>query len=360
MTETQSFADQENPTLSKMSREKTGVRRSASIIPCFLTIELIIMVGMVLLTYYFEYTDTFAVHRRGFFCYDNAYMKPYPGPEETSVLPPVLLQSLASAIPMATIVLGELAAFAFQAEFVRRERTIVTAECCTLNPLVRRVIRFLGVYTFGLFATDIFVNAGQVIMGGPAPHFLTVCRPNYTALGCHQPTQFIASPEACTGSPSLVTNARRAFPCKDAALSMYAAIYTVMYVTIMFRAKGTRLTKPVVCLTLLCLTFLTGVVRVSEHRNHWSDVLVGFVTGAAVAVFLVCCVVHKFKGKNPVCKKVVNVPKPVCVMLALPCVESPLEKIVQLNSQKEHERSSCFFPSTPDVLIATRSVMSEV
>ncbi|XP_051898013.1 phospholipid phosphatase-related protein type 5-like isoform X1 [Pristis pectinata] len=348
------------PAVTKMPREEKDVRRSDSIIPCFLTIELLIMVGTVLLTYYFEYTDTFTVHRQGFFCYDSTYMKPYPGPEEMSVLPPVLLQSLASAIPMATIVLGELAAFAFQSEFVRRERTIVTADCCTLNPLVRRVIRFLGVYTFGLFATDIFVNAGQVVMGSPTPHFLTVCRPNYTALGCNQPSQFIVSPDACTGSPNLVTNARRAFPCKDAALSMYAAVYTVMYVTIMFRAKGTRLTKPVVCLTLLCLTFLTGVVRVSEYRNHWSDVLVGFVTGAAVAVFLVCCVVHKFKGTNPVCKKVGSVSKPVCVMLALPCVESPLEKIVQLNSQKEHERSSCFFPSTPDVLIATRSVMSEV
>ncbi|XP_072925369.1 phospholipid phosphatase-related protein type 5-like isoform X3 [Hemitrygon akajei] len=286
----------EKPAVTKMPREEKDVRRSDSIIPCFLTIE---------------------------------------------------------------IVLGELAAFAFQSEFVRRERTIVTADCCTLNPLVRRVIRFLGVYAFGLFATDIFVNAGQVVMGSPTPHFLTVCRPNYTALGCSQPSQFIVSPDACTGSPSLVSSARRAFPCKDAALSMYAAIYTVMYVTIMFQAKGTRLTKPAVCLTLLCLTFLTGVVRVSEYRNHWSDVLVGFVTGAAVAVFLVCCVVHRFKGSDPVCKKVGNVSKPVRVMLALPCVESPLEKIVQLNSQKEHERS-CFFPSTPDVLIATRSVMSEV
>ncbi|XP_067877500.1 phospholipid phosphatase-related protein type 2a isoform X2 [Heterodontus francisci] len=322
--------------------------------------ELMIMVGTMLLAYYFEYTDTFTVHSQGFFCFDSAYMKPYPGPEETSVLPPVLLQSLASAVPMTTIIVGELAAFVFQAEFVRQERTIVTADCCSLNPLLRRVIRFLGVYTFGLFATDIFVNAGQVVMGSPTPHFLTVCQPNYTALGCRLSTQFINSQDACTGSPNLVSNARRAFPSKDAALSMYAAMYTMMYVTIMFQAKGTRLTKPVLCLTLLCLTFLTGVVRVSEYRNHWTDVLVGFLTGGAVAVFLVCCVVHNFKGPSPMCKRARSVPKPVCVMLALPCVESPLEKIVQLHSQKVHERPSCFFPSTPDVLITTRSVMSEV
>ncbi|XP_067828977.1 phospholipid phosphatase-related protein type 2a isoform X2 [Heptranchias perlo] len=310
-----------------MTREEDDVRRSDSIIPCFVCIELIIMVGTVLVAYYFEYTDTFTVHNQGFFCFDNTYMKPYPGPEETSLLPPVLLHSLASAVPMATIVLGELSAFVFQAEFVRQERTIVTADCCSLSPLLRRVIRFMGVYTFGLFATDIFVNVGQVVMGSPTPHFLTVCRPNYTALGCRVSSQFINTQELCTGSPHLVSSARRAFPCKDAALSMYAAMYTVMYVTIMFRAKGTRLTKPVLCLALLCLTFLTGVVRVSEYRNHWSDVLVGFLTGGAIAVFLVCCVVHNFKSPNPLCKKVRSVPKPVCVMMALPCVESPLEKL---------------------------------
>ncbi|XP_048409149.1 phospholipid phosphatase-related protein type 5-like isoform X1 [Stegostoma tigrinum] len=343
-----------------MPREESDVRRNDSIIPCFICVELVIMVGTVLLTYYLEFTDIFSVHRQGFFCFDSTYTKPYPGPEETSLLPPVLLQSLASAVPMTTIAFGELAAFVFQAELVREERTIVTADCCSLNPLLRRVVRFLGVYAFGLCTTDIFVNAGQVVTGSPAPHFMTVCQPNYTALGCQLSTQFISSENACTGSPGVVSSARRAFPCKDSALTMYAAVYTVMYVTIMFQAKGTRLTKPMLCLTILCLTFLTGVVRVSEFRSHWSDVLVGFLTGGAVAVFLVCCVLHNFKSLNSSQENPRNVREPVCVKLALPCVESPLEKIAQLHSQKVRDRTSGIFPSTPDVLIATQSVMSEV
>lgn len=60
-----------------------------------------------------------------------------------------------------------------------------------------------------------------------------------------------------------------------------------MYVTLMFRAKGTRLTKPTLCLVLLSLAVLVGVIRVTEHRNHWNDVLAGFVTGGAIAAFLV-------------------------------------------------------------------------
>ena len=60
-----------------------------------------------------------------------------------------------------------------------------------------------------------------------------------------------------------------------------------MYVTCTVQAKGTRLAKPVVSLTLVCLAFLTGLNRVAEYRNHWADVIAGFVIGGAIATFLV-------------------------------------------------------------------------
>lgn len=60
-----------------------------------------------------------------------------------------------------------------------------------------------------------------------------------------------------------------------------------MYVTLMFQTKGTRLTKPTVCLMLMSMGVLVGVVRVAEYRNHWSDVLAGYLTGGAIAAFLV-------------------------------------------------------------------------
>lgn len=65
--------------------------------------QLVIMAGTVLLAYYFEYTDTFSVHIQGFFCFDKAYSKPYPGPEDNSTAPPVLVYSLVTAIPTVTV-----------------------------------------------------------------------------------------------------------------------------------------------------------------------------------------------------------------------------------------------------------------
>uniref|UniRef100_A0A673CY63 Phospholipid phosphatase related 2a n=1 Tax=Sphaeramia orbicularis TaxID=375764 RepID=A0A673CY63_9TELE len=315
--------------------------------------QLVIMAGTVLLAYYFEYTDTFPVHIQGFFCYDKTFSKPYPGPDDTSKIPPVLIYSLVTAIPTLTILIGELCAFFTKAEGTQ-EKTIVTADCCYFNPLLRRIIRFLGVYAFGLFTTTIFANAGQVVTGNQTPHFLSACRPNYTALGCQSTMQYIT----------------------ERPLSVYSAVYTVvsegapliptcmMYVTLVFKTKGTRLTKPTISLTLLCLAMLVGVVRVAEYRNHWADVLAGFFTGAAIAVFLVTCVINNFQQLQP-SPPLPRPQRPESVlgmpMVTLPCVESPLEKLrVDLRSPRSHDHQPYRFPATPDVLIPSRSISSEV
>ncbi|XP_034046206.1 phospholipid phosphatase-related protein type 2a isoform X5 [Thalassophryne amazonica] len=322
------------------TEEKPDVKSSSSIVPCFLFVELVIMAGTVLLAYYFEYTDTFPVHIQGFFCYDKTYSKPYPGPDDTSKIPPVLIYSLVTAIPTLTILVGELCAFFTKAKGTQ-EKTIVTAECCYFNPLLRRIIRFLGVYAFGLFTTIIFANAGQVVTGNQTPHFLSACRPNYTALGCQSTMHYITERRACTGNPLIVMSARKSFPSKDSALSVYSAVYTVMYVTLVFKTKGTRLTKPTISLTLLCLAMLVGVVRVAEYRNHWADVLAGFFTGGAIAVFLVrrqkegedgvTCVINSFQQMQPSPPGPQRPQRPESVlgmpMATLPCVESPLEKL---------------------------------
>ncbi|XP_025913368.1 phospholipid phosphatase-related protein type 5 [Apteryx rowi] len=227
------------------------------------------------------------------------------------------------------IIVGETAVFCLQLatkDFENQEKTILTGDCCYINPLVRRTIRFLGIYAFGLFATDIFVNAGQVVTGNLAPHFLALCKPNYTALGCKQYTQFISSVHACTGNPDLILKARKTFPSKEAALSVYAAMYLAMYVTNTVKARGTRLAKPVLCLGLMCLAFLTGINRVAEYRNHWSDVIAGFLIGISIAVFLVVCVVNNFRGRQPEHEHSHMDNLAQMPMISIPRVESPLEK----------------------------------
>ncbi|KAL7404508.1 hypothetical protein ABVT39_015741 [Epinephelus coioides] len=261
------------------------------------------------------------------------------------------------------ILIGEVTSFFVKTEGAQ-EKTIVTADCCYFNPLLRRIVRFLGVYSFGLFTTTIFANAGQVVTGNQTPHFLTACRPNYTALGCQSPLQYIAERRACTGNPYLVASARKSFPSKDAALSFYSAIYTVMYVTLVFRTKGTRLTKPTLCLVLLSLAVLVGVVRVTEHRNHWNDVLAGFVTGGAIAAFLVSCVINNFQQTQRAMAMATSPPpqrpEPAIglPLLSLPRVESPLEKLQGYRILRSHDHQPIPSPAPPDVLLPSRRCLT--
>ncbi|KAI4794670.1 hypothetical protein KUCAC02_031920, partial [Chaenocephalus aceratus] len=251
------------------------------------------------------------------------------------------------------ILVGELCAFFTKAEGTQ-EKTIVTADCCYFNPLLRRIVRFLGVYAFGLFTTTIFVNAGQV---------------------------YIAERRACTGNPLVVMSARKSFPSKDAALSIYSAVYTVMYVTLVFKTKGTRLTKPTISLTLLCLAVLVGVVRVAEYRNHWADVLAGFFTGGSIAVFLVTCVINNFQqmlpsppplqppsprvhagdadGDAALCRESTRKVKWLSVSCTLHLLPT-LQHLRDLRSPRSHDHQPYRFPATPDVLIPSRSISSEV
>ncbi|XP_039615662.1 phospholipid phosphatase-related protein type 1 isoform X6 [Polypterus senegalus] len=210
---------------------------------------------------------------------------------------------------------------------IAQEKTIVTGECCYLNPLIRRIIRFIGVFAFGLFATDIFVNAGQVVTGNLAPYFLSVCKPNYTGTECRFNHQFISNGRICTGDHVVVDKARRSFPSKDASLSVYSAVYVTMYITSTIKTKSSRLAKPVLCLGTLCAAFLTGLNRVSEYRNHCSDVVAGFILGSAVALFLGICVVHNFKGVNGTPTKQKSEDYRGLPLMTFPRVESPLETL---------------------------------
>ncbi|XP_060765233.1 phospholipid phosphatase-related protein type 1 isoform X1 [Neoarius graeffei] len=297
-------------------------------------LQLVIMAGTVLLAYYFECTDIFGIHIQGFFCNDAELMKPYPGVEENSFIPPLILYCVVAAAPTAVIFIGEISMYMMKSTreaLIAQEKMIVTGECCYLNPLIRRIIRFIGVFAFGLFATDIFVNAGQVVTGSLAPYFLTVCQPNYTGTECRLNHQFISNGNICTGNRVVVERARRSFPSKDASLSVYSAVYVTMYITSTIRTKSSRLAKPVLCLGTLCAAFLTGLKRVSEYRNHCSDVVAGFILGASIALFLGLCVVNNFKGVHSTPTKRKTEEYRGLPLMTFPRVESPLETLSAQN-----------------------------
>lgn len=262
--------------------------------------QVVILAAAAMLVYYFEFTDTFGPAELGFVCRDPTLSKPDPGPEQLSSVQPVILYSVVGGLPVVLISGVEVIIFLLHYNLNNlydQEKAVVMGDCCYVNPMVRRTFRFLGVYVFGLFVTDIFVNAGQMVTGSLAPYFLSVCRPNYTVLDCQNSARFVSQSDACTGNHDDVMRARKTFPSKEAALSLYPAVYLAMYIMSCVGSTGGRLAGPVLSLSLVFAAVLTGINRVSEYRNHWSDVIAGQAVGASIAVFLVVFVVQYFKKR---------------------------------------------------------------
>uniref|UniRef100_A0A672QMH1 Phospholipid phosphatase-related protein type 1 n=1 Tax=Sinocyclocheilus grahami TaxID=75366 RepID=A0A672QMH1_SINGR len=251
------------------------------------------MAGTVLLAYYFECTDTFGIHVQGFFCNDADLMKPYPGVEESSFVPPLILYCVVAAAPTAIIFVGEISMYIMKSTreaLIAQEKTIVTGECCYLNPLIRRIIRFIGESLLFISAKH-FSSVFNVYLAGICFAF---CKPN------------------CTFKSSL---------------SCVCACLFQMYITSTIRTKSSRLAKPVLCLGILCAAFLTGLNRVSEYRNHCSDVIAGFILGSTIALFLGICVVNNFKGNHSTPTKQKQEDYRGLPLMTFPRVESPLETL---------------------------------
>uniref|UniRef100_A0A8C4NF15 Phospholipid phosphatase related 2b n=1 Tax=Eptatretus burgeri TaxID=7764 RepID=A0A8C4NF15_EPTBU len=281
-----------------MPRDPCDVQKSNSILPCFIFVEMVVMAAVVMAAYYLEFTDTLPARPQGFFCRSPGLARPDPGPEQASAVPPALLLALSIGLPAALMFVGEVSSHVFSNWGDRgkrkggrisrgtRERTIVTGDCCYINPLVRRLVRFLGVFAFGYFSTVVFANVCQVVTGSLAPHFLSVCRPNLSAVVCRDPPAFAPGPSACSGQPGRVAMAARSFPCKEAAIAMYSALFTALYITGVGTPRGSRLLRPSLGLVALGLAAVCGAARVAECRNHWQDVAGGFVIGGGIAIFL--------------------------------------------------------------------------
>lgn len=57
-----------------------------------------------------------------------------------------------------------------------------------------------------------------------------------------------------------------------------------LYVQARLSAKWARLLRPTIQFFLVAFAVYVGYTRVSDYKHHWSDVLVGLLQGALVAV----------------------------------------------------------------------------
>ncbi|XP_062306240.1 phospholipid phosphatase 3 isoform X2 [Osmerus eperlanus] len=231
-------------------------------------------------------------YQRGFYCSDSSLGYPF----KSSTVPSSVLTAVGLTLPSVSIVIGEC----YRIYYLREGTNSFIG-----NPYVAALYKQVGVFIFGCAVSQSFTDIAKVSVGRMRPHFLDVCKPDFSTINCS--LGYITTYH-CTGPESKVQEARKSFFSGHASFSMFTMLYLSFYLQSRFTWRGARLLRPLLQFTLLMMAFYTGLSRVSDHKHHPTDVLAGFVQGALVAYFIVFYVSDLFK---PRVKQATPPPSPI-------------------------------------------------
>uniref|UniRef100_A0A8C6QIP0 Phospholipid phosphatase 2 n=1 Tax=Nannospalax galili TaxID=1026970 RepID=A0A8C6QIP0_NANGA len=204
-------------------------------------------------------------YKRGFYCTDDSIQYPYR--------PDTITHGLMAGITItATVILVT----AGEAYLVHTERLYSRSD---FNNYVAAVYKVLGTFLFGAAVSQSLTDLAKYMIGRLRPSFLAVCDPDWSRVNCSGYVQL----EVCRGSPANVTE---------------ASVY-LLHGDPLLRWKWARLLRPTVQFFLVAFALYVGYTRVSDHKHHWSDVLVGLLQGALVASLTVRYVSDFFKSRPP-------------------------------------------------------------
>ncbi|XP_032420591.1 phospholipid phosphatase 3-like isoform X2 [Xiphophorus hellerii] len=226
---------------------------------------LVVLVAVLL------HKSVFPPYQRGFYCDDEGIRLPF----KNSTVPTSVLAAVGFTLPVFSIIIGE----SFRIFFLTKESKSFVG-----NPYFAAFYKQIGVFLFGCAISLSFTNIAKVTLGRLRPHFIDVCKPDFSTINC---SLGYITEYTCLGSESKVQEARKSFLSGHASFSMYTMLYLVFYLQSRLTWNGARLLRPLTQFALIMISFYTGLTRVSDHKHHPADVLAGFFQGALVAVCIV-------------------------------------------------------------------------
>uniref|UniRef100_A0A452TF48 Phospholipid phosphatase 2 n=1 Tax=Ursus maritimus TaxID=29073 RepID=A0A452TF48_URSMA len=223
-----------------------------------------------------------APYKRGFYCGDDSIRYPYR--------PDTITHGLMAGVTItATIILVS----AGEAYLVYTDRLYSRSD---FNNYVAAVYKVLGTFLFGAAVSQSLTDLAKYMIGRLRPNFLAVCDPDWSRVNC---SMYVQVERVCRGNPANVTESRLSFYSGHSSFGMYCMVFLALYVQARLCWKWARLLRPTVQVFLLAFALYVGYTRVSDHKHHWSDVLVGLLQGALVAGLTVRYISDFFKSRPP-------------------------------------------------------------
>ncbi|KAK7099670.1 phospholipid phosphatase-related protein type 5-like [Littorina saxatilis] len=259
-------------------------------------IELLLLVFVVIVEYFLRWTDVFPLRRQNFTCTDTSISCTSRDKQLmadfafNADVPDEAIYALSFCVPPLVVLIGEIGLCTF-AEGEQKDIRLMNKHCA-VPQIVRRLLRFLGVFVFGGFALMVFVDVTKIMTGRLRPDFLEACQVNETMC----PLFPTLGDSACLNSDKMdIRHARTSFPSLNAALSSYAALFISVYIHGAMRSHSVRVLRPFLALVFILLALLGGLAEYSRCVSHLSDIAVGFAAGIAMSIYLTVYVLNQFQ-----------------------------------------------------------------
>ncbi|KAF4076499.1 hypothetical protein AMELA_G00215750 [Ameiurus melas] len=222
-------------------------------------------------------TIMFRPYQRGVDCDDESIRYPYKSD--------TISHSMMAAV---TIICSIIIITTGEAYLVYSKRLYSNSD---FNQYTAALYKVVGTFLFGACVSQSLTEMAKFTIGRPRPNFMAVCAPTV----CKGYMLNIT----CTGNEHNVTESRLSFYSGHSSFGMYCMLFLALYVQARMAFKWARLLRPTIQFFLVAFAIYVGYTRVSDYKHHWSDVLVGLLQGALIAILNVRYVSDFFKERLP-------------------------------------------------------------
>lgn len=233
---------------------------------------------------YIILTIIYQPYQRGVYCDDESIRYPY----RSDTISHKMMAAVTISCSIIIITSGE-------AYLVYTKRLYSNSN---FNQYAAALYKVVGTFLFGACVSQSLTDMAKYTIGRLRPNFIAVCAPEV----CKGYVLVIN----CTGNLPNVTESRLSFYSGHSSFGMYCMLFLALYVQARMASKWARLLRPTIQFFLVAFAIYVGYTRVSDYKHHWSDVVVGLLQGALVAVLTVRYISDFFKERPPLCPDVEN------------------------------------------------------
>lgn len=243
-------------------------------------------------------------YNQGFYCDDRTILKPY----RNDTIPMWMVGVYAGVLPVIIIIFIELWRYMpIRLHHMDKQDRL---------DICRNVFHTVCMFSLGVGATFLLTEVGKRSYGRLRPHFIEVCRPDWSKIQCYDRfnlsdgqyallPRYITDYQCTGGNPARLKEARISFPSGHSSFTCFAFGFLLVYFESRLFCSQIRFLKPVLQCACICIMFFTCLSRITDHKHHYSDVIGGAIIGTSVAFFITLRVANAFNlsqnGRESTC-----------------------------------------------------------